>query len=384
MIVFAVPDFDPTVGGTTRQTRLQAESLASRGNEVLVVTRRLHRGFAKREHLHGLDVVRVGPPGRGPVAEKRALLSLTCWLSSRRRRVRILQIVMWPDAIFSATAASLARRTAVLWAIQGEITQTVASGSSAPRRAQSWARRRALVRAEHVTLTHDMAMEFDQVRFPASNTIIPVPVDREHFRPPTPRERDDARRALGLAPDAFTVVYVGHLQARKAVDRLIGAVEELRASVPHVHLLIVGGARGAPDDTETALRRQVADAGLGESVTFCGIAPDPRTFLWASDVLALPSEREGMPNSLLEALACGLPCVAPASAGGAAVLDDDVGIVPPSNESSALAAALAKLAADDEARRRMGEAARSRSERYDVERVADDYERLYEQIVKKG
>jgi glycosyltransferase involved in cell wall biosynthesis len=381
MIVFAVPDFDPTVGGTTRQTRLQAEGLARRGNEVLVVTRRLRAGLPKREHLQGLDVVRVGSPGRGRLAEKRALLSLACWLISHRSRVQILQIVMWPDAIFSATAAGLARRTAVLWAIQGEITQTLVSGSSAPRRAQSLARRRALLRAEHVTLTRDMGMEFDQVRFPASNTIIPVPVDREHFRPPTPHERDEARRAVGLPPDGFTVVYVGHLQARKAVDRLVGAVGELRASVPSVRLMIVGGPRGAPDDTETALRRQVADAGLGESVTFCGIAPDPRAYLWASDVLALPSEREGMPNSLLEALACGLPCVAPASAGGAVVLDDDVGIVPPSNEPSALAAALAKLAADDDTRRRMGESARRHSERYDVERVVDEYEDLYRRMV---
>jgi glycosyltransferase involved in cell wall biosynthesis len=84
-----------------------------------------------------------------------------------------------------------------------------------------------------------------------------------------------------------------------------------------------------------------------------------------------------MPNSLLEALACGLPCVAPASAGGKEVLTADTGIIPPSNEPSALAAALQQLASDESRRRQMGEAARRHSEQFDIERVADEYEQLY-------
>jgi rhamnosyl/mannosyltransferase len=90
-----------------------------------------------------------------------------------------------------------------------------------------------------------------------------------------------------------------------------------------------------------------------------------------------------MPNSLLEALASGLPSVAPASAGGDQVLDSETGIVPPSNEPAALAAAIRRLAADGPARTQMGQAARRRSERYDVEAIADAYEQLYARMAKR-
>jgi glycosyltransferase involved in cell wall biosynthesis len=383
VIVFAVPDFDPAVGGTTRQTRLQATEFQRRGDEVLIVTRRMSKLWPEYETIDGLDVVRIGPPGRDRVAALRALAALGRSLASRRRDVEVLQIVMWPDAIFAAARARLVARTVVLWAIDGEITQMLSSGPSVMQHARSLARRAWLDKAAHVTLTPRMASEFDTIDFRPANTVIPVPVDRRHFRPPTPGEREAARSAAGISADTFVVVYVGHLQVRKAVDRLIAAIGELRNARPNVRLLVVGGARGASDDTDAQLRREAVERGLEDVVTFCGVAPDPRPYLWAADVLALPSNREGMPNSLLEALACGLPCVAPASAGGNEVLDNETGIVPSSNDPLALFAALRELASDETKRRRMGETARRRSERYDVELVVDEYQRLYAQLGKR-
>jgi glycosyltransferase involved in cell wall biosynthesis len=384
MVVFAVPDFDPSVGGTSRQSRLQAEALVRRGHEVVVVTQRVNRSWPRKEVVGGLRVVRVGPPGRSRLSERRSLGSLAAWLGRHRKEIEILQIVMWPDAILAAAAAGLVRRTAVLWAIRGEITSALAPGTSTARRLQGRVRRALLARAEHVTLTETMAAEFRTNGFQPSNVVIPVPVDRAHFRPPTVGERADARAGLRLPRNAFAVVYVGHLESRKAVDRLVAAAGLLRERSPQAHLLLVGAGRGRPDDTEAALRRQVIDLGLEGSVSFCGVAADPRPHLWSADVLALPSVREGMPNSLLEGLACGLPCVAPASAGGDEVLDEATGIVPPSNDPRELADALASLAADDARRARMSAAARERSALFDVERVADAYERLYERIVERG
>jgi glycosyltransferase involved in cell wall biosynthesis len=382
-IVFVVPDFDPAVGGTTRQTRLQAESLARRGFRPLVVTRRLEPDWAPEETVAGLDVVRVGPPGRGRSSEGRALAALARRLIRHRGSADVVQIVMWPDAIVASAAAGLVRRTAVLWAIDGEITAALSPARSARRRLQTAVRRRLLSGAQHVTLTSRMASELAAEAPGFANTVIPVPVDRSHFRPPREGEREQARAALGVAPDAFAVLYVGHLQERKAVDRLLDAFAVLLRDAATARLLLVGGGRGAPDDTEEALRRQARDLRLDEAVSFCGIVSDPLRHLWAADVLALSSLREGLPNSLLEALACGVPCVAPAAAGGAEVLDKEVGIVPASNEPAELAAALRRLASDDAARRRMGAAARRHSERYDVDRIAAEYEGLYARMASR-
>jgi glycosyltransferase involved in cell wall biosynthesis len=91
----------------------------------------------------------------------------------------------------------------------------------------------------------------------------------------------------------------------------------------------------------------------------------------------LPSDREGLPNSLLEAMACGLACVAPASAAGDQVLDATSGVVPPSNDPRDLAAALAALEEDPEARARLGTAARAAARRYSLDSITDRYDDLY-------
>src|SRR5207247_8375639 len=129
--------------------------------------------------------------------------------------------------------------------------------------------------------------------------------------------------------------------------------------------------------TEVALRRLVTELGLDAAVAFCGVQSDPRPYLWAADALALASVREGMPNSLLEGMACGLPCVAPASAGGDEVLDAATGIVPSSNEPAELAEALERLALDLPLREELGRTAHARVRRYDIESVAVAYERVF-------
>jgi glycosyltransferase involved in cell wall biosynthesis len=383
-LVFAVPDFEPAVGGTTRQVGLQARALQDRGYDVVVVTRRRDRGWARRETVGRLPVVRLGLAHRGRLAEAHGLLSLALWLTLRRRKVAVLQTVMWPDAWASAALAGLLRRTVVLWAIRGEAAAAIRTGTSRLRRRLGRARRALLRRCVHVTLTPAMAAELEALGNMTPAKVIPVPVDTARFRPPTPAERRDARAALGLDETAFAIVYVGHLEERKAVDRLLEAVALLAQDGAVVALVVVGAGRGLPTDTESELRRRAAEDDLSGLVRFVGVQPEPRPYLWAADALVLPSVREGMPNSLLEAMACGLPCIAPASAGGDELLDAETGIVPPSNDPADLAAALRDLAADSARRRRLGDAARTRVRRFGIDEVADQYDRLYLELVSGG
>jgi glycosyltransferase involved in cell wall biosynthesis len=374
-----VPDFEPAVGGTTRQVGLQARALQGRGYDVVVVTRRRKANWPRTETVERLPVVRLGLPGGGHLRELHALLALAVWLARRRRRIAVVQTVMWPDAYASAALAGLLERTVVVWAIRTEISRTLGGRSSPAARLVRRIRRTLLRRCLHVALTDSMAAELDGFPGAWRRAVIPVPVDVRHFRPPSPHERDAARAELGLETSAFVAVYVGHLEARKAVDRLVGAVALLERGGGSVRLLVVGAGRG-PEDTHVALRQQVAEAGLAGSVTFCGVAADPRPYLWAADALVLPSVLEGMPNSLLEGMACGLPCIAPASAGGDELLDGNTGIVPPSNEPQELAAALGALAMDLPRRQRLGQAAAVSVRRFAVDAVTDRYEELYENV----
>jgi len=310
-----------------------------------------------------------------------ALASLALWLARRRRRIGVLASVMWPDSQLAAFVARLLPRTVTVWAIRGEAETVLARRSGPLRRLLVRLRRATLGRTAHVVLTPAMAHELDGLGLRGSN-VIPVPVDCGHFRPPHREERAAARRRLGIDEDAFVAIYVGHLEARKAVDRLVEALDLVARSVPAARLLLVGGAKGTAEDTEVALRELVGGLGLDEAVTFCGVQPDPRPYLWAADVLVLPSVREGMPNSLLEAMACGLPCVAPASAGGDELLDPETGIVPASNEPAELEGALARLAGSSLLRARLGAAARARVQRYDVDAVARQYDELFRRVAR--
>ena len=221
-MVFAVPDFEPAVGGTTRQVGLQARALAARGHEVVIVTRRRGGSWPRRERLAGIDVHRLGPPGRGRVREALALIALAKWLRRRRRRIGPVAAVMWPDAQVAAFAAGVLSRTVTVWAIRGEAEAALADGASTARRLMLRLRRSLFRRTPHVVLTARMAAELVATGA-GEPVVIPVPVDCRHFRPPSAEERADARRALAIEPGSFVVVYVGHLEVRKAVDRLVEA-----------------------------------------------------------------------------------------------------------------------------------------------------------------
>jgi len=131
---------------------------------------------------------------------------------------------------------------------------------------------------------------------------------------------------------------------------------------------------------EEQLRAQVDSLGLSESVIFFGAIEAPERHLWASDVFVLASDREGMPNSIIEAMSCGLPCIAPASAGGTELLDEDSGIVPPTGEPEDLLPALRRLIDQPHLRTQLGRVARMRALRYHVDQVILDYERVYSEI----
>jgi glycosyltransferase involved in cell wall biosynthesis len=375
-VVFAVPDFEPTIGGTTRQSRNQAEALAARGGAVTIVTQRLDQSWSRRERSGSVTVRRLGPMSRNGTAMKLLVLRLAWWLRRHRRSIDVVQVIMYPDFVLSAWLAGMSSRTVMCWAGLGDATDVLAPTSRPARALVRAARRQVMQRAVHVALTPALRDELTAVGI-EKVAVIPTPVDLDAFHPPDADERRAARSLLGIDDDQFAVVYTGHLRALKRVDRLIDAVAlRVRAGVD-ARLFLVGDSRADLDDRRAALRAQVKRAGLEDRVEFAGAVPDVRPYLYAADVFVLPSDREGLPNSLLEAMACGLACVAPASAAGDQVLDPTSGIVPPSNDPRDLADALARLQEDPELRARLGAGARHAAQHYGLDAVTDRYEDLY-------
>lgn len=112
------------------------------------------------------------------------------------------------------------------------------------------------------------------------------------------------RRELGLADDAVLLGIVGRLVPIKRHSDLLEAMALLRQQGEALHLAIVGGG-----ELEAALREQVQRLNLNSCVHFCGFRQDLERIYAALDAVVLCSANEGMPVSLIEAMACGLPIV---------------------------------------------------------------------------
>jgi glycosyltransferase involved in cell wall biosynthesis len=163
-----------------------------------------------------------------------------------------------------------------------------------------------------------------------------------------------ARRALGLPADAWVVGTVGSLRAQKNHALLLRAFAEVRRAVPSAWLAIVGGGELLP--TLEALARTLE---VESRVRFLGSRLDVPQLLPTFDAFCLTSDYEGMPLSVLEAMASGLAVVVTDVTGSRDVVAPGVtGLVCPPGDPAALGRALVGLAADRQLAARLGSRAR--------------------------
>jgi glycosyltransferase involved in cell wall biosynthesis len=214
---------------------------------------------------------------------------------------------------------------------------------------------------------------------PARIHHIPHGVDLARFRPATADERTALRARLGL-PRADTILtYTGRLLRGKGLEALVAAFADLARRHAGLRLMLVGSGAGQTLSVEDTLRAQVAAAGLSPHVTFTGRVDEVEVYLRASDVFVFPSEFEALGISLVEATACGLPCVASRTGGIVDVVDHDAtGLLHDPGDKAGIVDAVSRLLADSALRERLGRAARERAEReYDWTRSVLRYRQMF-------
>jgi glycosyltransferase involved in cell wall biosynthesis len=193
-----------------------------------------------------------------------------------------------------------------------------------------------------------------------------------------PDARREARDLLGLAPDTPVIGTVANFTPKKDHGGMIDAIDRLRAMVPEVVALWIGTG-----PLEAELQAEVARRGLETHIRFLGMRDDVLRLLPALDVFVLGSRFEGLPISLLEAMAAGLPSVTTRVGGIPEAIDDGVqGVLVPAGDPPALADALSTLFHDHERREGMGAAAaeRVRAE-FSIDRAAERTAALYDELL---
>ncbi len=183
---------------------------------------------------------------------------------------------------------------------------------------------------------------------------------------------DRPRRSPGPASRPATIVSVGRLRAPKDFVTLVRAMAALEPGSARLRIAGDGPERAA-------LAAEVGRLGLDESVELLGTRTDVPELLAGADVFVLASDSEGLPMSVLEAMAAGLPVVASAVGGvPELVRDGETGVLVPPRDSAALARALAPIVGDPELRDRLGDAGRRRVEReFSLARFEREHLELY-------
>lgn len=192
---------------------------------------------------------------------------------------------------------------------------------------------------------------------------------------------DHIPNALSVTPGVYptldlpVVACVGRLSYEKGVDLMLEVWERVSALHPGWRLHIYGGG---PDEAE--LRARASAAGLCGSVEFRGVVPDVEEALVEASVLALPSRAEGLPMSVLEAMAYGLPTVAFDCAPGVRALIENErdGLLARPGDVTAFAAALDRLIREPGLRRALGAEARASAQRFHPDAVLARWDRLFD------
>lgn len=228
---------------------------------------------------------------------------------------------------------------------------------------------------------------------PNNVVIIPSAVNIEAFHPVPKAE---ARQRMGIAQDAFVVVYVGRMLPRKDVRNVVRGVAQLiqrcktpATTVPPIQLLLVGGETTDPQQDTTSevevLRRLVAELGIVEHVTFVGKRQQDTLYSYygVGDVAVTTPWYEPFGLTPLESMACGRPVIGSAVGGITyTIAAGETGFLVPPRDPQALAERLQQLLLEPERCTQMGQAARLRVEReFTWETVAKRTGALYEAVI---
>jgi glycosyltransferase involved in cell wall biosynthesis len=313
-----------------------------------------------------LDVTRGRPSLRG-AARMIALL--------RRERPTIVQTWLYHADLLGFIGSLFVRRSSLLWNVRSTDMWV------GP---QTWLFRR-LIKLLALLSPYPTAIianstagitEHERLGYRPRRWIhIPNGVDTKRFRPRA-EERRALRRALDLPADAPTIGMVARCHDMKDHTTFLAAAQIFQRRWPEA-VFILAGLGTDPGNAE--LTQRVAAAGLAHKVRGLGVRRDLETVYPAFDLMTLTSAYgEGCPNVLLEAMACGLPCVATDVGDCARIIGQTGRIVRP-RDPAALAAAWDGLMRSD--RKELGDAARARcGELFDVRGIVAAYERTYEEL----
>ncbi len=321
-VCMVVDRFHPLIGGVEQQTLQLSKALIDCNVQVMVLTRRVNQSLPAFEELEGVSVYRVPPGGRR--SHWLNLISVPIFVYALLRHRRRFDVLHVHDMFALFLAAVIFH-----WLTRKPFIVKVPTHGNVERRASktthtslySWLLHRVILPdffwrlllkqpASYIAISQEIADELSASGLADKIVRIPNAVDVSRFRPLDHQERTALRARLGFDLNDFVIVSHGRIVARKRLDVLIDAVSRLASTHRGIRLVLPGPFYPPDPALKDSLNSMVQTSKLSDVIIFTGATDEPEMFLRAADCFVLPSEREGMPNALLEAMACKLPVIA--------------------------------------------------------------------------
>jgi len=218
-----------------------------------------------------------------------------------------------------------------------------------------------------------------------------VGIDTGKFNPAkfTTADRLQMRSSLNIDGSDITIGFIGRLVREKGIFDLVKAFRDIAHKYQNLKLLIIGPSDLDERDKSTndGLKKIITENKLDNKVIFTGYREDIPELLSAIDIFVLPSYREGMPVSLLEAMAMEIPVVATNIRGCKEEVNDECGILYDKGDIEGLKSALSCLVEDRELRQKMGKKGRQRvvqmfNEEESIRKQLDVYKMVINEVIK--
>lgn len=203
-------------------------------------------------------------------------------------------------------------------------------------------------------------------------------VDLQELAAAPPGARAAIRQEFGLSDDDFVAVQVARLHELKDHQTALRAIDRARQQCPHIRLLIAGDG-----EQRQSIEQTIADLNLQQHVLLAGTRSDVSSLLAAADTFLLTSISEGIPLTVIEAMAAELPVVATSVGGLPEMIDDGAsGFLGAAGDDAALAQHLVTLASDEDLRTSIGMAGNiTAHNRFSLRKMLDTYSSMYSDMI---
>ena len=393
-VAMVIQRFRPLFSGQGEQVELLCGELTRRGHELTVMTS-AYDGPSGVEERNGITIVRLRSAlrlargtrfarrGYSPMFAAQVLGYLV-----RHPNFDVVHVHAQTDALYASWVWGRLEDHPVVFEMTLDGVDDAVSLLSKRQRLQRFRNRVVRSCDGYVAISPKLEAAYRTAGLPPDRLrLIPQGVDVERFRPPD--DKRILRRDLGLPETGPLVVFVGSLIHRKGLDVLLRSWPVVRASRPDSHLVLVGRDRFDDPDATAFLERQLTDLPPDDQarVYRLGVRDAIHEVMQAADVFVFPSRQEGFGTVMVEAMACGLPCVVTELPGITDFIfgaSGERGLIVPQEGDGALADAVVSVLSDSARASRIGSAARDDAvERFAIPLIADQYVHFYRDLLSE-